>query len=301
MRKPQKKLSWWWISLIILACAVAIFAGYYFGLKNEDTEPLETEVIIEKEKEVLQIKEVETEDEEETIPEKEIVIQKIQIKEITPTVATKEDNDCEEIETQIIEFFNYLNKKNYVKYLDKDRNTFARFKRIINKLALEPPMPVGERSSPNSMNKNIFYLFRILSFDDIQLLKQIMRNEADTLEINMDLFYNWLTLGEQCPENRRNRPPKEVLLRYAGFFMNTIGGRSYFYRRPPETRILLTYYCLRIINEADKTGENSYGLDIAPLIAPLLKEISTLEEFRFQDDYIQNLLELQAYYNKRRG
>jgi len=92
---------------------------------------------------------------------------------------------------------------------------------------------------------------------DIIILKEVLRNEADTLEINMELFYNWLMLGDRCPDNENIRPDQEVIYRYAGYFLNTIGGRAYLFRRPVTLRLLISYYCLRIIHEADKSGLNS--------------------------------------------
>jgi hypothetical protein len=65
-------------------------------------------------------------------------------------------------------------------------------------------------------------------------------------------------------------------------------------------RLLIGYYALLIIHEADRRGENSYGIDIFPQVAQLLKEMSVYPAFLFQDDYIRKLTEIQNYYLERR-
>jgi hypothetical protein len=153
---------------------------------------------------------------------------------------------------------------------------------------------------PRIMTKNIFHFFRALDKNDLRFLKEIMRNEADTLDMNLDVFYKWFTLGDQCRDPEGLRPSLDVLYQYAGFFLNAIGGRAYLFRRPSEVRLLVTYYCLLIVHEADKRGKNSYGIDIFPEIEPLAREISFYPDFHFQNEYILQLTSLQNYYlNKR--
>ncbi|MBW1799420.1 MAG: hypothetical protein JRJ85_01690, partial [Deltaproteobacteria bacterium] len=92
----------------------------------------------------------------------------------------------------------------------------------------------------------------------------------------------------------------DVAYQYAGFLLNTIGGRSYLFRRSVEIRLLMSYYCLLIIHEADKKGKNNYGIDIFPLIVSVAKEISLYPDFHFQDEYLQHLSRISDYYLTRR-
>jgi hypothetical protein len=91
-----------------------------------------------------------------------------------------------------------------------------------------------------------------------------------------------------------------VLYHYAGFFLNTIGGRSYLFRRPLGLRLLCSYYSLLILQEADKQGRNSYGIDALPFIAPLAREIALYPDFRFKQTYLKNLEEMEKDYVKKR-
>jgi len=118
--------------------------------------------------------------------------------------------------------------------------------------------------------------------------------------MNLELFYKCLMLGDRCPDREQIRPPLDVLYKYAGFFLNTIGGRAYLFRRPMGVRLLISYYCLLIIHEADKRGKNSYGIDIVPEIVPLAKEISIFPDFMFQSEYLHRLTKLQNYYLAKR-
>ena len=91
-----------------------------------------------------------------------------------------------------------------------------------------------------------------------------------------------------------------VLYPYAGYLINSIGGRAYLFRRSPAFRLLVSYYCLLIVHEADKTGKNSYGIDIYPQVQMLREEMSYYNDFLFQKTYLDKLDDLSNYYAERR-
>ena len=213
---------------------------------------------------------------------------------------TEKEDYCSKIEKGVQDFFTYLNKERYVRNLEADMDSYERFKRVMIKLSSEPPVPAGENMDTLIMTRNIYHFYRLLESEDIRLIRAIMRNEADSLELNLDIFYKWLMLGEHCPDPEKTRPSLEVLYQYAGFFLNTIGGRAYLYRRPLNVRLLISYYSLLIVHEADKKGKNSYGIDVFPEITPLAREISLYPDFHFQNEYILLLTQLQNFYLKKR-
>ena len=211
-----------------------------------------------------------------------------------------QESYCTQIENGVLNFFRYLNNKNYIQRLEAGKDTYDHFQSLIRKLSFQPPIPAGESMDPRIMTKNIFHFFRALDKSDLRLIKEIMRNEADTLDMNLHVFYKWFMLGDQCQDPEGLRPSLDVLYQYAGFFLNAIGGRAYLFRRPLEVRLLVTYYCLLIVHEADKRRKNRYGIDIFPEIEPLAREISFYPDFHFQDEYILQLTSLKNYYiNKR--
>jgi hypothetical protein len=115
------------------------------------------------------------------------------------------------------------------------------------------------------------------------------------------MFFKWLSLKNHCDCFEELKPSMESLYQYAGFFLNTIGGRAYLFRRTSTLRLLVSYYCLLVLHEADRTGENRYGLDIYPHIALVKNEITNYPAFQFQQEYIEQLSRLESYYLDKRN
>jgi hypothetical protein len=208
--------------------------------------------------------------------------------------------DCHQLEKNVLDFFRYLDSKQYTWSRDPKMDTYSRFKRILDRMAENPPIPAGEGEDPKVIVQNIYYLYRTLDRQDIGLIRQIIRNETETLEFNLDLFYRWISSAGNCPNTKTVRPSLELLYRYAGFFINTTGGRAYLFRRPADIRLLISYYCILIINMADMNGMNTYGIDIVPHIGQIQDEIRLYPHFHFQSEYINRLTEIEIYYEDKR-
>ena len=292
MRKKGRRSFWWWFSILLVVGAAALL-GYFFGMEKGRNK---RDVSIRKDIPIT----------EKTVPrvEKKIIppIEEAPpaAEEIEAKTVPDQTDYCSRIETDVLEFFKYLNNKNYIQHLEAGIDTYDEFKKLLGKLSSRPPIPAGEGVDANIISMNIFHFFRLLNRKEIRLIREIMRNEADTLEMNLELFYRWLMLGDRCPDPEDTRPSLEALYPYAGFFLNSIGGRAYLFRRPLGLRLLIRYYCLLIIHEADKRGKNSYGIDPFPEIAPLAEEMGLYPDFHFQNDYLLQLTTLQNYYLKKR-
>jgi hypothetical protein len=214
--------------------------------------------------------------------------------------AFTEENPCSRTETTVVEFFRYLDGQPYVQHMGLETHTYPRFKQILKTLSASPPVPAGEGSDPEIITRNIYHFFRVLNSKDLRLIREAIRNEQDTLEIELEMFYKWLMLYDKCPDPEGLRPSMEDLYMYAGFFINTTGGRAYLFRRPSALRVLVTYYCVLVIHDADKTGKNNYGIDISPHIASLRGEIIRYPDFKFQRRYIDRLSVIENYYMQKR-
>ncbi|MBW2064760.1 MAG: hypothetical protein JRJ03_07455 [Deltaproteobacteria bacterium] len=293
MRKKDSK-AWWWIGLFFVA-ALAIVAGYFLGLEKGQ-----------KERETQNLSPPEETDQSVKPVEKAISQDKEPIEPVEPRVLEGERpqlfKDCAQVQQEIAEFFTYLDQKKYVKTLSSDRSSYDRFKEILQTLSNKPPIPAGEGVDTRLITRNIFHFFRILDKKDLRLIREILKNEKDSMEINLALFYVWLTGkgSTPCPDREGIRPPLQVLYKYAGFFLNTIGGRSYLFRRPGKFRLLVSFYSLLIVHDADMQGKNTYGIDVLPLIQPLVEEIALYPDLYFKDEYLERLDEIALYYEKRR-
>lgn len=295
MKKKDNK-AWWWIGLFIVA-ALAIVVGYFLGLEraHKEAEPPSISVPEEIPQEPPLDESATPRGEAPPAVAEPEVIQK----ESEPAELFK---DCSEAKGELLEFFRYLDGQHYVKRLNSNTNTYDTFKDLIGTLSANPPVPAGEGIDTRLITKNIFHFFRILNRKDLRLIREIIEKENDSLEINMPLFYVWLTGrgSNPCPDQDGIRPPFDTLYRYAGFFLNTIGGRAYLFRRATKFRLLVSFYSLLIIHEADKQGTNTLGIDIFPLLEPLGDEISLYPDLYFKDQYLEKLDEISGYYLHRR-
>ncbi|RLB10897.1 MAG: hypothetical protein DRG63_13490 [Deltaproteobacteria bacterium] len=207
---------------------------------------------------------------------------------------------CAQLDKDVMDFLTYLDHKPYVQHLELGQSLYSYVKGIIRRLSAHPPVPAGEGIDPRIMTKNIYHLYRVLGRKDIRLIREVLHNEQDTLEINLDILYRWVMAGGRCKNRLGLRPSFDVLYKYAGFFLNTIGGRAYLWRRSDVTRILATYYCILVVHEADLRGQNSYGIDIYPIIISLKNEITHYHDLEFQAEYLNKLTSLETYYMEKR-
>jgi hypothetical protein len=280
--------------LILVVALAAVLSGYFLAMEH-----------VRKRLEPADIPEKTPPAKEESLapkPEPEAAMTKAPVvsQEIVRQPSESPEDFCRRIEKDVRDFFDYLNTRDYDRHIEEGTDTFDHFHKILQRLASKLPIPAGESADSAVLNSNIYHLFRVLEKKDIRLIREVIANEPETLEMNVELFYRWLTLGNRCPDSDGSRPSQEVVYHYAGFFLNTIGGRSYLFRRPLGLRLLGTYYTLLIVYEADREGRNLYGIDPYPYVAPLAKEIALYNGFRFQQAYLEKLQELEMYYRQRR-
>jgi len=306
MPKRSKGRNWWW--LLFLLALVAL--GYYL---YPQVEPELKKVLLPKKVTPVQPERLTPEEtrkakaeekKPETFPasKKEGPLESQpgqRPEQVAPKPAPEKDM-CAEIEEEMKEFFHYLDKKKYVQQLDPAGSSYARFKDMLKRCSERLPVPAGEGTDPKILTKNLYHFFRVLGRKDLKLIRSVMAREQDSLEYILEMLYRWITLGNLCPDPEGLRPSNAVRYHYAGFFLNTIGGRAYIFRRTQSVRLLATYYCVLIVHDADKRGENSYGLDVVPSIAPLQKEMGLYSEFDLQREYLKKLGQIKDYYNKKR-
>jgi hypothetical protein len=293
-KKEKRGKGWIWLwVLILMIVLLGTLAGYFLGME-QGRKGIEIGAAPEKTSPAQ--KEPPAKAGPEPAPTQAPVVSQ----QIVQQEPERPEDFCKRIEKDLRDFFTYLNAKDYIRHIEEGNDTFDHFIGILSRLASKLPIPAGESADSTVLNRNVYHLFRVLEKRDIRLIREVIANESETLEMNVELFYRWLTLGDQCPDPEGLRPSQEALYHYAGFFLNTIGGRSYLFRRPLRLRLLGTYYSLLIVHEADKEGRNLYGIDPYPHLTPLGKEIALYNGFRFQQAYLENLKEIETYYLQRR-
>lgn len=277
--------------IALIAGGLLIFYYTYFGGKSRK-QPTFQEVE-EKKSEELVKSSPETEDLLAQSPPLERV-EEVESKEM------KVQDECQKMEKDLQDFFTYLDTKDYIRELRIEGGTFNHFIKIIRALSLHPPIPAGEGLNYDMIISNIYHFYRALELKDLELIKLILKNEADTMEINLALFYKWLMSNDKCGQKEGIPPTLNTLYKYAGFLINSIGGRSYLFRRETRLRLLLYYYSLLIIHEADKKKMNNFGVDITPFLEPLAEEIENYKFLYFRKEYAGRLINLKDYYIKKR-
>jgi len=289
MGKQQKGRTWW-VSLIAVFVALLLYFIIF-----ESSPRVEKPFVVKEPKTVKTV--VPGLEDNGTTDEK---IGSRQADESREHSLSEAEAFCTRIKKEMSEFFRYLDSRRYVQAMHLQGGSYKRFKQVLRSLSAHPPIPAGEGVDPRIIIGNLYHFYRVLERKDLRLIKEVLANEQVSMEINMEMFYRWLSSDKRCPDPEGLRPTREILYHYAGFFLNTTGGRAYLFRRTTAARLLTSYYCLLIVHDADRKGANNYGIDILPFIQPLKRDISLYPDLLLRDDYIARLNQLEAYYSKRR-
>jgi hypothetical protein len=281
--------------LLVIALITGGLIVFYFSNSGNESEKQQTirEAQEEAEDKIVDPPTIQTPNEK---------LEEVSEEEVVENETMSVEDECQRMQRDLMEFFTYLDKKDYVRKLRIGEDTFSRFKKILHELSLHPPLPAGEGLNYDMIISNIYHFYRALNLKDVKLIRLIAKNEADTMEINLAFFYRWLMSGNECKRKKGLSLSPDTLYRYAGFLINSIGGRSYLFRRETRLRLLLSYYCLLTVHEADKKKMNSFGIDITPFLEPLAEEIENYQLLYFRREYAGKLIDLNNYYlRKRKG
>lgn len=212
------------------------------------------------------------------------------------------EDACTELSRRIKEFFAQLDQRDYIKQRKLPASSHDYFAGLIDRLLADPPMVAGETASLLAILNNTAHFYQVLRKDDVLLIKDILLREGGSLESTMELFYRWSLAAPDCPEQSiKIKLPLAGLYEYAGFFLNTLGGRSYLFRRESRVRLLVKYYSILILDQANDQTLNRHGLDIRPSLNSLREEMKTAATLGDREDYLAVLAELQEKYGRQYG
>jgi len=209
----------------------------------------------------------------------------------------KKQPSLAEVEGRIMSFFSYMDDQEYVQSYKFKEGTYRQYQIAIQKLSSKLPIVSGEMSSLYNIVRNVAHFYRVMGKKRVLLIKQMLQNESEVIESVMRTFYFWFTMDGEGQPTVQGRPSMENMYEYAGYFLNTLGGRSYLLRRNPKVRTLTTYYCVLILNKANDEELNSKGIDIRPYIGSLLMEIENQTGLVHQKEYLTKLRELRLKYH----
>lgn len=202
----------------------------------------------------------------------------------------------EEIERQILAFFAYLDDQAYVKAYELEGGSYHQYTLAVDQLTKTLPRVTGEQESLYTMVRNVAHFYRTLGKKRVSMVKEVMTRENEIMESVMRMFFLWYSLDSRDSEKIKGRPKLTTLYQYAGYFLNTLGGRSYLMRRDPKVRNLAYYYCVLLLDRANEAQINSDGIDIRPHIKSVHTNISNQIGFIYQKQYLAELERLVAKY-----
>jgi hypothetical protein len=209
----------------------------------------------------------------------------------------KKQPSLAEVEGRIMSFFSYMDNQEYVQSYKFKEGTYHQYQIAIKKLSSKLPIVSGEMSSLYNIVRNVAHFYRVMGKKRVLLIKQILQNESEVIESVMRTFYLWFTMDDEGHSTIQGRPSMENMYEYAGYILNTLGGRSYLLRRDPKVRTLTAYYCVLILDKANDDELNSKGIDIRPYIGSLLMEIENQTGLVYQKEYATKLRELRLKYH----
>lgn len=208
-----------------------------------------------------------------------------------PVSREERDRSFDEVKAELAQVCRELESKDYIKVYKIEGGLHARLDAMIEKLAYRPPVVSGETKDLYSLLSNAAHFYRVLGREDILLLKDILSHERDRIEPLMSLLFQYLIKGSS--EHKLNVNIGQ-LYEYAGFFLNTLGGQSYLYRRDSVTRTLTKYYSVLILDMADKEKMNPYGIDIRPHLTLIQEDMRILGGLKNSGIYQARLKEIEA-------
>ena len=295
-RTPQKRSVVPIVTLLLVVLAGIIYMGWHYlsgDLPWQQSQEMEDPSITWLEKETGGA---------ETVQQKEQEEAKLHLSpgETQPSPAPQ--NECLQTADKILLFFEHLDRQNYIRAYALKGSTLDQFRGIINKLIANPPVVVRETDDLFAILNNMAHFFRILGIKDILMVKDILTHEQELIEPSMALFYKWSEIAPECQDAELDiELPLAGLYEYAGYFINTLGGQSYLFRRERYLRALIRYYSILIIDRANSVDANLYGVDIRYTLDALIEEIKGNSALVNMQEYLENLIRLQEKYQAQYG
>ena len=217
---------------------------------------------------------------------------KVYRKKLRNQKTPKEWKVYEDLEQDMIRFCRNLDEREYIKAYRLPDGTYRHFLKVLNDLAAYPPIVTGESTDPYKLKLNQEHFLRVIGRENISLFLDILANEAEMMESTAEMVFDWLNKGieTKSPEIRMTQGE---LYEYSAFFLNTLSGKAYLWRRDSKTRILVTYYSILIVDKANREKMNRYNVDIKPPVAQLMDDLVNYRNLSYRGLYLKKLKALE--------
>jgi len=217
---------------------------------------------------------------------------------VVPTVPTPAKNVCEENREKLEELFAYLDGRDYVASYELKGGASEHFKGLLARLLKTPPFVQREETdSLERVLRNKAHFYRILGRKDALLLRDIVRKEGDILESAFAILYQAMLLQEKCgTDGPWLHAPLAEVYPYALFFLNTMGGSSYLMRRDSRVRILVRYYSILILDQANQRTLNRLGMGMQPSLDVLIGDLKGAANLSRKEEYLGILENIRSRY-----
>lgn len=270
------------------------------ALNNQREEHLRQIVQLEKQLTDLQSQLNETEElkaETQPSPPTE-AIEEVFGQETQVTALGKHDENCIDLSQQAKALFTHIDKQGYLAEGGFDTPFLPFLHEILQLLADKPPVLVAEMDDIFLLAKNVSHIYRVIGSKRIKVLKTIIEEENDVLEPAMAVLFGWFKTCRKSEAPPPEIPQLKTMYEYAGFFLNTLGGRSYLLRRESKVRMLVNYYSVLILDLANEEKLNSAGIDIRNYIDALMVDLVNQQGLVYRDRYLAELKQLKEKYQQ---
>ncbi|MEA2014839.1 MAG: hypothetical protein U9N38_06000 [Thermodesulfobacteriota bacterium] len=213
-------------------------------------------------------------------------------KEEVAEPADVEKGEQDQLQERVEQFFDYLDRQDYINARKLEEGSYRHFLGLISKLSSRPPVVSGEMKDIYTLRYNMAHFYRVMGKNDLFLIKDILSNERKMIEPVMEMLYEW-GLRETEDKSGKIEACAGDLYEYAAFFLSTVAGKAYLLRRESGTRMLLTYYSILTLDMANRKNLNRYGVDIIPHVNLLIGDISRYSGLDHKDKYLERLYSIR--------
>ncbi len=212
--------------------------------------------------------------------------------------AAGREESCEQLAEKLHRFFSQLDGQEYLEELGLKEKSEPYFLSLRDKLLANPPIVTRETDNLLSILKNMAHIFRTIGRRNIILIKAILDREQEDIEDIARAFYR-VHIREKCDSpQKKSNVLQDNYYDYAGFFLTTIGGRAYLFRRDSKLRLLVNYYSVLIIEDANESRMNKYGIDLQQIIPALIGELESTTRLIYKERYLDRLYRILEKYQR---